>query len=79
MTDVGVEAHERAGHFCVTEMEHPLNISTFFPSAIRFGDVVLSILPDHPKIVDVLVPVFVSIAKVMDEDGVLRLVLAQTT
>jgi hypothetical protein len=75
MTDACIKAHERAVHFYVTEMGHPLMISSCFPSGIRFQDVVLSIESVDPHIVDMLVPVFVSLADVVDEDGVLRLVL----
>ena len=75
MSDACVKAHERAGHFCVAEMGLPTEISTCFSRVIRFEDVVLFLGSVDLNIVDLLVPVFVSIADVVAEEKGVRLVL----
>ena len=76
------EAHstalERGANLRTTGAWHPLKLSTSLPPSLRFDSVMLSIELENANsatLVDMLTPVFVSIAEVMNENGALRLVL----
>ena len=78
LSEARSKAHERGANLRTTGAWHPLKLSTSLPPSLQFDCVMLSIElenADSATLVDMLAPVFVSIAEVMNENGALWLVL----
>ena len=78
MSEARSKAHERGAFLRMAETLNPTKLWRSLPSGVRFDRVVCSIQLENAHsatFVDMMIPALVSIAEVMNENGVLRLVL----